>query len=344
MPGRFTPCAWGAIFLSAALAGCAPFAGPPGRFEERGYGYVYGGTYWYVARTYHLWEGGKPEWEAPPAARDQDPSAGPPPDIDWLSAQLASPDPAWRDLVAAQLAALGPRAAPAVPALVRSLRLRANIPNFATTGAWMAPEYAELGYYDVQATRALACIGMPAVDPLIQALEDPSPRARAHAACALGKALRDKSVLIVPSALHGPSWPNPVKQGCRLGGAAAERAAGPLRVVAKDQDPTVRGKAAEALGRMRRSDAVPLLIAMLSDKHPGVRGAAAKALGAIGDRRAVPALIEALADPSHWVPQYAETALRTITGRRLGSEPAPWRTWWRQSRRQPDSRPATRPH
>jgi HEAT repeat protein len=61
-----------------------------------------------------------------------------------------------------------------------------------------------------------------------------------------------------------------------------------------------RAEAADMLGRLRVSAAVPSLVAALDDPSEDVRTVAARGLAAIRDPAAVPALARALADPSRW--------------------------------------------
>jgi HEAT repeat protein len=61
-----------------------------------------------------------------------------------------------------------------------------------------------------------------------------------------------------------------------------------------------RARAAERLGRMRSTRAVPFLIDAMQDDSADVRVVAARALATIGDPRAIPSLAAALGDPSRW--------------------------------------------
>lgn len=85
-----------------------------------------------------------------------------------------------------------------------------------------------------------------------------------------------------------------------------------------DSYASVRGSAANALGRIGDRSAVPALGEALLDKEAreDIRGSAATALGQIGDRSAVPALSEALLDKeaSDGIRGSAATALCHITG------------------------------
>jgi hypothetical protein len=61
-----------------------------------------------------------------------------------------------------------------------------------------------------------------------------------------------------------------------------------------------RARAAEVLGRLRVTRAVPALIATMDDDSEEVRTVAARSLALIGAVSAVPALAKALLDPSRW--------------------------------------------
>jgi len=70
-------------------------------------------------------------------------------------------------------------------------------------------------------------------------------------------------------------------------------AAGLIRALA-DPDPTVRARAAYALGSVQSPEAGPALLSALTDASPAVRRDAAFALGQLGDARVGPALVERL--------------------------------------------------
>lgn len=81
----------------------------------------------------------------------------------------------------------------------------------------------------------------------------------------------------------------------------------------EDPEGVVRSMAAQALGQLKSSWAVPQLIQALSDTDRSVREAAALALGAIGDPHAVRALSEILArDESAMVRSSAADSLGEI--------------------------------
>ncbi|MDD5285747.1 MAG: HEAT repeat domain-containing protein [Desulfuromonadaceae bacterium] len=74
-----------------------------------------------------------------------------------------------------------------------------------------------------------------------------------------------------------------------------------LLLLAKDEDPTVRKAAVNAIGRLRIKSAGTILVMALVDENPDVRMAAAEALGNINDNSAVEALEHALEDEDTWV-------------------------------------------
>lgn len=92
------------------------------------------------------------------------------------------------------------------------------------------------------------------------------------------------------------------------------RAVGSLVDALRDEDPRVRGGAAEVLGRIKSKNALDPLIIALSDEDGRVRISAARALGEIKDPRAVPALNAALSDDDMRVQGTAQWALEEIKG------------------------------
>lgn len=90
---------------------------------------------------------------------------------------------------------------------------------------------------------------------------------------------------------------------------------------------SVRAKAADLLGLRGwdRSDALAKTLA--SDEAPWVRASAASALGKLKARGAAESLIAALDDDSSRVQNAARGALEEISGQKLGTDPAAWKTW-----------------
>jgi HEAT repeat protein len=145
------------------------------------------------------------------------------------------------------------------------------------------------------AARTLGEIGDPAaVEPLIQLLRTESPGSRVQ-----------KSAM----------WAL-----AEIGGPAVESLIEALR----DENRSVRERAANALGEIRDTRAVQPLIHALEDEYWPVRKAAVIALGIIGDAGAVEPLLEALQDDEGPVRKAAEEWLHKLGWELDGSvSPAP---------------------
>jgi hypothetical protein len=118
-----------------------------------------------------------------------------------------------------------------------------------------------------------------------------------------------------------------------------ERAIPALRKGLEDKDPQIRGVAVAALGELKAKEAYDQIVALTADKPlaPGANGKlqcirippaalACYALGVLGDKRAVPVLIGLLSDAD--LKGQARQALETLTGQKLGDDPAAWHKWW----------------
>ncbi len=161
--------------------------------------------------------------------------------------ETSSPDPAERASAAAALGELGEAAIPAIPSLIRLLG------DSEKTGSLR-------GVVWTRASSALRKIGVPAVEPLIDAIPKADPGWRWRVVSLLGN-LKDR------------------------------RAVNPLIATLKDENAMVRRWAASGLADMPESRAVEPLIPLLQDENVDVQRAAIRALACIGDRRAVEPLI-----------------------------------------------------
>lgn len=150
----------------------------------------------------------------------------------------------------------------------------------------IAPLIAALGDQSddvrIDASNALRNIGPPALEPLVQALDRGSGRARLGAALAI-------EYMDIPKTLS-PA---------------------PFVVAMRDQDPYVRKSAARVLGELKALQATDLLVEALADDSIDVQENAARALGAIKDARAVEPLVMALERPGQ-LRQHAADALGWI--------------------------------
>jgi cellulose synthase operon protein C len=88
----------------------------------------------------------------------------------------------------------------------------------------------------------------------------------------------------------------------------------PLLASLSDPDAGVRAEAAEAVGRVRLDEAVPVLLDWLGDADADVRTGAAIALGRIGTARAVAPLVRLLGDTRPEVRKASVSALESIGG------------------------------
>jgi HEAT repeat protein len=155
---------------------------------------------------------------------------------------------------------------------------------------------------------ALVEIGKSAVPALIDALKDETYWVRWRSAEALGEIAGKKPNYDLREAI--PALIEALKD---VDGDVKEQAAWALGNIGvnDEQLETILGMlinegsdgAAEALGEIGDSRAVPVLIDALKDENSGVQNSAAGALGKIGDVSAVPALIDAL-NNKNWRMQY----------------------------------------
>jgi HEAT repeat protein len=206
--------------------------------------------------------------------------------IESLIAQLQSPVPAARALVACALRERGEAAAAAIPALAALLDDGAPVaPAVCADGDGWASFYERRPTSPgMEAARALVAMGSAAFDPLQHALDAGGRFARRHAAWALG-AFGD--VRAVPGLMQ------------RL----------------TDREGPVRANAAWALGALDDRSAAAPLVDRLTDADTQVRRNAAWALGAIGEASATAALLRALKDEDALVRRHAAWALGAVMRR-----------------------------
>lgn len=99
-----------------------------------------------------------------------------------------------------------------------------------------------------------------------------------------------------------------------------------LRKSLFDSEPGVRAQAAAALGKLRDTESMDVLISLLADKKSLIASAAAFALGSIGNAKAREALIEAMESNSPRVREAAHRALVAIFGQDKGSRAWDWKS------------------
>lgn len=127
----------------------------------------------------------------------------------------------------------------------------------------------------------------------------------------LAKMATPEAVAVLGEALHDSSsdvWTTASLALADVGGAAAPA----LEKALRHEAPSVRARAAMALGRARICEAIGALIGATKDLDASVRMEAVVAMAALHDDRAVPALVEALNDPEECVRQSVPVALGEI--------------------------------
>lgn len=161
----------------------------------------------------------------------------------------------------------------------------------------------------IQASESLEVIGVPAVEPLIAALNSPNKNIRRYSARVLGELGDERAIEpLILNLRDGNKWVRRETSGAlsKMG----EPATVPLIQLLEDPDWKVRGAAAWALGRIGSKEAVePLIKSLLEDENGFVRSGAANALGNIADERAVEPLKKATKDESSYVRKVSEKYL-----------------------------------
>jgi bilin biosynthesis protein len=160
----------------------------------------------------------------------------------------------------------------------------------------------------VQASELLEELGEPAVDPLIDALNNPNKNIRRYSAHVLGEIGDEKAIEpLIQSLSDDNKWVRRETSGAlsKMGDPATQ----PLIKLLDNPDWKIRGGAAWALGRIGNKKAVEPLIKSLQDESGFVRSGAAWALGTIHDERALEPLTKARNDKSSYVRRTAEKFL-----------------------------------
>jgi HEAT repeat protein len=208
------------------------------------------------------------------------------------------------------LAAMGPAADPAIPALVEASQAESDLAARAADALWKITRRAELvlpviaRVFDEIPEAACDLISEigpaagPLVDQVISALEDDDWDMQWAAADALG-AIASDAPHVVETLIRVLAHPSPIVKGSVCRGLAK---VGPtvlpiLEKILGDSSDVRAEWAADAIGRMgyRGAEAAPVLRAAMEDSRFSVRAWAAISLGKVaGDTAAMPMLIELL--------------------------------------------------
>jgi HEAT repeat protein len=165
--------------------------------------------------------------------------------------------------------ALGNDAAPAIPALVHTLRT-----NYGGQGR-------EESHQDYRSALALAAIGKPAVGGLRSLLKERKENVRAEAIMGLGRIGPDAEAAVGDLiGLLGDKSQRIGREVSLALGRIGTTAVVPLITASADKDVTVRARAAEGLGYLstRNEQVHRAVIKCTHDANPEVRAAAVKAL------------------------------------------------------------------
>lgn len=246
-----------------------------------------------------------------------------------LSNQLDDGNEWQRMMAATALGELGPKAAPTVPALIRTLKSRKPLTRPYTGGSWTFGNQAP-----GEARKALVSIGAVAVPALKRALVGGDALTRVNAAWALWE-LDDNDEQVIPVLVA--AWKDKLifelDECVRNDASAALGAIGrkhpekilPLLLEAmKEKDEEIVFAAEKSLGIMGTNvkEAVVVLIAALREKREGVSNAAGWMLREIGSP-SIPLLVAALTDAD---PELRSRAAWTLGGMKWnearGAEPA----------------------
>jgi len=230
-----------------------------------------------------------------------------------LAGMLEDDDESRRLSAADALGALGPKATPAIPALI-ALAERTTSPVF-----WEKSQAVN------RIMPALASV-CAADDPRLVAalrrlMRSRDPTQRHGAASMLSSldrppaALAEVLVAALGDEVQGVRYSAAVALG-RYAGAEREAAVPALIDALRDEDTQVRCQAARSLARLGAgaSQAIPIALDLLRSENANHRWQAAEILGAYGTaaRRAAPALESARHDPELSVRHAAENALKAI--------------------------------
>ncbi len=242
--------------------------------------------------------------------------------------RLYSHNPVERAKAAIELGGMGERAAPAIPFLIGILGDHTSLQWF--------PQFLFTSPSE-QAAKALAKIGKPAAEVLIEMLQDRGEEKKYLRLTFIGilggmKDPRSREQLIV--LLKDDDL------DIRIAAAEAlftmkdplglEHLISNLTVALKAKFFHDRRKAASRLGWLGDKRAVEPLIAALKDQDSSVRQAVASALGYIKDKRAIEPLIAILNDDA--VSHVAAQSLAMITSKNFGKNSIDWQEWWEKNK------------
>ena len=274
-----------------------------------------------------------------------------PSDVRSRIEKLYSANPLDRSKAASELGGMGDHATGAIPFLISMLTDKEIYLGKSPTD-YMSPSD--------EATKALAKIGAPCINQLLETMHDSDPDLSRRAARALMKIRDTRAVRPLIDALRNEgsgevksqiAWvlgnmknqaavtplieslqdsDTQVKRNAAwaLGEMRDPRAVWPLVDIATDHNWSVRWNAIQALAKIRDVGSVEPLIALTGNPSADVRMNAIWALGELGDRRAVKPLIKVLrTEKDVNVRATAASALASMTGENFDQDADAWEKW-----------------
>jgi HEAT repeat protein len=161
--------------------------------------------------------------------------------------------------------------------------------------------------------RALAGIGVPAVHPLMGALESEERDARRWAATALGSIKDSQAVEPLIRKLEDNRSEVRKAAALALGEIGDTRAVTSLMKAASNRDLETRRAAVEALGLLKSEEGIDAVVKALEDSSESVQLAAVSSLARIGGLAAAESLRSAMSGTRKAVCEVAESALKNMS-------------------------------
>lgn len=288
--------------------------------------------------------------QRPPATAPRQPASASPTEPATLAdgwARLARGDAAGASAVANQALALNPLSAAAASLSVDAELARGGaVAGLAAYEKWMGSRRLDDGYVlrrvaraalreassdkesgptRIEALKALAADGDAAAIAALQAAEAAGSYGETRALAAIGN---ERAVADLLTQLDAGPEKGPVIRA--LAASRSKQAIRPLIPVLSDPREVNRAEAADALGRLGATDAIPQLKALLNDRMLVVRLKAAGALLRLGDSSGA-SLLSELSQSEH-------AAIRVAAARELEAHPdAAWQGMVRVLASDPDS-------
>jgi len=144
---------------------------------------------------------------------------------------------------------------------------------------------------------------------------------------------RQKPVAALAKGLGDKDWSYRVRCAGLLGGLSDPAAVASFsKALAEEKDPLVLGELIRIRAKRGGEDLLALLQARLEDPDWPVRAAVIRELGKLRRKEAVDLLVARLAMEEGRLKDDIATELRRLTGQRYDAEPEPWRIWWEKWR------------